>query len=219
MIFIGAHRLAYAPVPKAACSTVKHVLSRIDPKYPRKFARAGSPADFAEQKVYPTRRFRAERLEKLGPRWFRFCVIRDPLQRLLSCYLNRVLAMRDLHNSIRFKAGRVDLPQDPDPDFFFQNLAGYRKGATSIRHHSITARYFVGPDLSAYDRVYPIEKIDALFTDLGERTGSDIPRKRHNRSPERLTLDDLKPATRAALARELRREYRFMAAFYDSPFD
>lgn len=219
MILIGAHRLAYVPVPKAGCSTVKQLLSQIDPKYPRKFKRMGEPQKFAEHVVYPTRRFAAARFEKLNARWFRFCVIRDPLKRLLSCYTNRVLQMKDLEGSMRIKRGWADLPTDPDPDFFFQNLGRFRRGSSQIRHHSITAKYFVGKDLSIYDRVCPIEQLDSLFEELSARTGEQISPTRKNKSSVKLELDALQPKTRDCLRKELRREYKFLSDYYDNPFN
>ncbi len=216
-IKIKAHRIAYMALPKAACSTVKQALAQIDPAYARKFEKAGAPALNPEHIIYPTSRFKPNRWEALEKDWWRFCVVRDPAKRLISCYTNRVVQLKDLHNSRKLLRGIVDLPMDPDPDFFFQNLAEYRRAASVIKHHALPADMFIGYDLEAYDRVYPIEDLSRLMTDLGARSGTPLVLRRKNKSGGGLAIADLKSETRDSLRTYLAREYALLGKYYENP--
>ncbi|WP_413860108.1 sulfotransferase family 2 domain-containing protein [Tateyamaria sp.] len=72
---------------------------------------------FAQKQVhsiYATQRFRRHQVQN----FFCFTVVRDPLNRLLGVYTNRVVRLRELHNCRKIKRRRVNLTADPDPDYF-----------------------------------------------------------------------------------------------------
>ncbi|MCR8547322.1 sulfotransferase family protein [Salipiger sp. P9] len=216
VIAIDAHKIAYMALPKAGCSTVKAALAQVDPT-------AELPPE-AERDVmtwhalYPTKRFRPHRWEQYEAYW-RFCVVRDPLKRLLSVYTNRVVAFRDLHNCRKILRGRVDLPMDPDPDFFFQNLRAYLEASSAIKHHILPAWLFLGPDLRRYDRIYRTAELPQFGEDLARRTGQEVHIARENSSDERLDLATLAPATVGALRDYLAGEYDYLSAFFENPFE
>ncbi len=218
VIAVKAHKIAYMALPKAGCSSVKEALARADPDVtlpPR-----------AEQDVhlwhaiYPTRRFRPHRWKKLADHW-RFCVVRDPVRRLMSCYTNRVLQFEDLKNSRKIREGRdhlPDLPTDPDPDFFFQNLEAYKSASSSIKHHALGAWLFLGQSLKGqYDHVYRTGELAQLAQDLSLRTGVDLSMPRGNPSEDTLRLDDLKGETIDALRPFLEQEYAYLFGYYRNP--
>ncbi len=218
-IELAAYHIAYMALPKAACSSVKAALALNDPDirledYPE--------SDFASavdrwHKIYPTRRFRPHRWEKYDTGWWRFAVVRDPAKRLMSCYTNRVVELKDLHNSRKLLRGDVDLPMDPDPDFFFQNLDAYRAASSAIKHHALPAWLFLGPLPLAYDRVYKVEEMDQLAQDLSDRIGHPVTLPRENPSHYTLALSDLKPKTQDALRGFLADEYAYLDGYYDNP--
>jgi hypothetical protein len=215
VIAIKTHKILYMALPKAACSSVKAALSQMD-----EFRHEDvDPADADRwHQMYPTMRFRPHRFKAYTRAWFRFCVVRDPLKRLFSCYVDRVVERGELRNSRRIKDGRYDLPVLPDPDFFFQNLDRYIRAASVIKHHALPAQLFLGPDLSVYDRVYPVSRLPGLAHDLSRRSGKIITMPRENRTGQRLDLDDLSPQTRDALRKRLAPEYAFLSQYFDSPF-
>jgi hypothetical protein len=220
VIAVKAHKLAYMALPKAGCSSVKEALARIDPD-------ATLPPDDqidvnTWHAIYPTTRFRPHRWEKYEtPDWFRFCVVRDPFKRLMSCYTNRVLQFNELKNSIKIRDGRDylpdDLPVEPDPDFFFQNLQHYVRASSAIKHHALGAWLFLGKDLGRYSRVYRTAELPKLAADLSDRTGLPVTIPRGNASEVRLTPDDLKGETIAALTPFLVQEYAYLRDYYDNP--
>ncbi|MGR3378486.1 sulfotransferase family 2 domain-containing protein [Salipiger abyssi] len=215
VIAVDAHRIAYMALPKAGCSTVKAALARIDP------AVTLPPEDQRDvmtwHRIYPTRRFRPHRWERYETYW-RFCVVRDPLKRLLSVYTNRVVEFRDLHNCRKILRGRVDLPKDPDPDFFFQNLRAYVQASSAIKHHAMPAWLFLGPDLRRYDRIYRTAELSRFGQDLAERTAQPVDIAQENSSTARLGLADLRPETQAAIRDYLDDEYGYLSDFFDNPF-
>jgi len=215
VIAIKRYKIAYMPVPKAACSAVKEALARIDPAM-----QAPAQIDIHTWHIrYPTQRFRPHRWQRYADHW-RFCVLRDPLERLLSVYTNRVRDMEELRNSPRLRRDPAfaDLPSKPDPDTFFQNLDRYRAACSAVKHHAFPCWLFTGPRLTHFDAIYRVSELDALASALSERCGQTVTIGRRNLSAAPLTLSDLQPRTQDSLRAHLAPEYRYLAAFYENPF-
>lgn len=214
VIAVETPSLAYAPIPKSGCSSVKAMLSEIDPVA----ARYNGP-EVGQKRyhaIYPTRRFRQKRMARLA-RAFRFTVVRDPIRRLMSVYTNRVLELRELHNSRKLR-NRGTLPLDPDPDTFFQNLGEYRHLSWAIKHHALPAHFFTGPDLGLYDQVFRTDQMGDLAKQLSEMSGRPVAATKANASRATLAFDDLAPRTRDGLREYLDAEYRHLTGYFDNPF-
>lgn len=215
VIRVEAHRIAYQALPKAGCSSVKQALARIDPDVT--LPAEDAHTDFTWHRIYPTVRFRPMRWKPFeAEEWFGFCVVRDPTKRLLSCYTDRVLKRNELRNSPKVR-NNPDLPEMPDPDFFFLNLAAYRKASSTIKHHSCCATLFIGPNLSRYDRVYRTSELNRLAQDLSARAGQAVEMPRANRSAMSLSLEALKPEARDAIRPFLESQYALLSDYYDNP--
>jgi hypothetical protein len=215
MIKVEAHKIAYMALPKAACSSVKKALASIDENVVES-ALPEFEYDYDKwHSIYPTQRFRPHRWEVVPDDWFSFTVIRDPVKRLMACYTNRVLERGELKHSRKIKNGVFDLPVEPDPDFFFQNLEGYRQASSAVKHHSMHTWLFTGPDLNVYKKVYTTEKLGNLVVDLNQWTKTSVKIGLENKSTMKLTLDDLKPETIAALTPWLCLEYGFLLKYYE----
>lgn len=214
VIHINALNLAYMAIPKAACSSVKAALGALDPDVPETDATAFPRK--ALHNRYQTRRFRIHRWRAYDG-CFRFTVVRDPLKRLLGVYSNRVVQRRELHTSRSFRRGLTDLPPDPDPDFFFQNLNAYINAASTIKHHALPTSVFTGKDFSLYSKVYRTSELGALAADLGDITGRKVTIPHVNSSPAPLCIDELAPKTRTAISTRLASEYAHLADYFDNP--
>lgn len=214
VISVQAYKIAYMALPKAACSSVKAMLAQIDPEV------TVPPEDEINtntwHSIYPTRRFSPKRWGKFNDFW-RFCVVRDPAQRLMSCYTNRVVQLRALHNSRKMQSGRFDLPKDPDPDFFFQNLGTYRRASSVINHHALGSFHFLGYAPLDFDKVYKMENLADLTADLSDRTDQVIEVKHENRSTSKLDVADLQPETKDALRPFFDQEYTNLSGYYENP--
>ncbi|WP_238366120.1 sulfotransferase family 2 domain-containing protein [Mesobacterium pallidum] len=213
-IAVEAYRLAYMALPKAGCSSVKEALARIDPD-------AALPPPEAQghgtwHALYPTARFRPHRWEQYEQRgWFRFCVVRDPIDRLLSVYSNRVDRFDELKNSPRVRA--LGLPTKPDPDYFFGHLRDYIEASSVIKHHAIGAWLFLGPKPLRYTRVYRTKELGQLGADLSLITGQTVTIPRANASERKVTWDELSGATRDSLRPFLDQEYEYLSEYYTNP--
>ncbi|MEC7760374.1 MAG: sulfotransferase family 2 domain-containing protein [Pseudomonadota bacterium] len=213
VIAIENHLIAFVPVPKAACTSVKSALTRVDASLPGavKF-KVRRDADLVHR-YYQTSRFRGKRMAGKED-WYRFTVVRDPVRRLLSVYTDRVVARNELASSANLRRGRVDLPMDPDPDFFFRNLDSYREYVSVIRHHARRQSYFTGTDIGLYDRVYTTSEIDQLAADLSEITGEEVEISRLNVSSSGLTLEDLSPDARAVVEQAAADDYKTFSSVF-----
>lgn len=214
MIYLKDLNIAYMAVPKAACTSVKAALAVLDTG-----SDVNDPSELDHNAVhhhFPTRRFRPHRWAESEGAW-RFTVVRDPLKRALSVYSNRVVDMRELHNSPRLRQLGT-LPLDPDPDFFFQNIESYKANASTIKHHTIPMWLFTGKNRAQYDRVYTTSDLSALADALSERAGAPVVFPRRNRSSLPLKLEDLSPATRAALQVLTAPDYEIFGDLFPTPF-
>lgn len=216
VIRVDSHRLAYMAVPKAACSSVKAALAALDPM------QSQAVAEQLEQKqvhaIYPTMRFRKHRWDFLENH-FKFTVVRDPLKRLLAVYTNRVEGLGILTHCRKIRRGRVHLPTEPDPDYFFQNLSAYIATSSDIKHHTLPTALFTGVDWSAYTRVFRTSEMSGLGVALSEHTKRDVQIPHFNSSGRRLQLSDLSVQTQRVLEILLEDEYAHLAQYFDNPFD
>lgn len=213
---VDSHRLAYMAVPKAACSSVKAALAVLDPLQAQ-----NRPEALGQKQVhaiYPTMRFRRHRWDHLVNH-YRFTVVRDPLKRLLAVYTNRVEGLGILSHCRKIRRGRVHLPTEPDPDYFFQNLSAYIATSSDIKHHTLPTALFTGTDWSAYSRVFKTSEMPELGADLSAHTGRDVVIPHFNSSSRRLALSDLSAQTQRVLQLRLEDEYTHVAPYFDNPFD
>lgn len=214
MISIESHGLLYSAVPKAGCSSVKAMLATVDPEV--ELPQDADHSNVMYHRIYATQRFAKYKFLR-HPARFKFTVIRDPIRRLMSVYTNRVRQKRDLVFCRKIRRGRVDLPTEPDPDFFFQHFDAYREASARIKHHALPTYLFTGRNLKAYDRVYRTEELGQLGQDLQERTGVGVSVARANKSREKLEFADLHRKARMAVRAYLDAEYHHLRDYFQNP--
>jgi hypothetical protein len=215
VVAVRAHRIAYMPVPKAACSSVKAALATIDPDVEIDLEAAAIDNDVAHG-IYPTMRFRPHRWKEFEG-WWRFTVVRDPLKRLLSVYSDRVQGRQELFNSPKIKR-QSEFPPDPDPDFFFQNIEDYKRLASVVKHHALPVRLFIGSKPMKYDRIFTVAQIPELEGELGMICKAPVNVPRINASKEKLDFSTLTGKTQAFLAEFLQEEYDHLKGYFENPF-
>lgn len=213
VIALNAPKIAYQPLPKAACTSVKQALAQIDPEAEAEAAHGLTAA----HDRYPTTRFRPRAWAKQAQAGaWRFCVVRDPAVRLMSSYTDLVLGRDALCHSPRLR--RSTLPLQPDADTFFANLALYRANSSLVKHHVLGAEHFLGPDLARdYDRVFRTSELAELAAALSWRAGRPVRMPRSNRSEGRLSLHDLGGHAIDAIRPLLEEEYALLSGFYENP--
>lgn len=179
-VFLKANKLAYIPVPKTACTSLKHFFF---------FTENGqnftpfiqNSRTFHIHNVYPTvlfSRLPFSAIEELE----RIIVIRDPIARFLSGYSNRVLHHMELSTGpAKKEIRRRDLPIKPSLSQFIENLVDYRDAVPSINHHFRPLVDFSGKDPSYYSMVFSISELDRLVEYVAEKTGRVAPLPRCKR--------------------------------------
>lgn len=162
-IYLPRQSLLYIPIPKNACTSIKHALYEIE------FGERFSPAfrdrngyndhhDYYKKRAHAFTSVRKlQEMEQVT----RFAVVRDPVKRLLSCYRNRVLDLGDLQMS-KHKLKQMGLPLKPDINTFILNLNRYRRVNKLIAHHSRPQSYYLGGSVDYLDYLFSIEQMDNL---------------------------------------------------------
>lgn len=214
-VIVPELKIAYFALPKAASTSVKLALWH---------AVTGSPWSgtheeiHAQYRIYPLKPDDMDGLDD----YFKFTVIRDPIDRLLSAYHNRVWQHHDLEirrpkSLLRKLDWRLRFPwfqPYPEPDYFFNHLDGYQERSYSVWHHTISATRFIGSDLDWFDNVYRIEDLGWLEAELKNRSGHDVPLRERQNSGQGLSFSALKADTRDFLLRYTASDYALLGGNY-----
>jgi hypothetical protein len=210
-IYLPEEQLIYIPIPKNACTSIKHALHEIE--FGKRF-NADLPefSDYREHHDYYKKRpdaFTGLNVLQKQEQAFRFALVRDPVRRLLSCYRNRVIDLGDLESS-RSKLERLGLPLRPGLNTFVKNLADYRRVNNGIEHHSRPQARFLGGSLEYLDRVYRLEEMPELIAMLRQYK-PDLEMRRRKTGGTNVTLADLSKEALQQVIDFYREDYELLA--------
>lgn len=185
-------KISYTSVPKNACTSLKNMFYYIENKSNFvNLVRNGSV--FHVHNFYGCKAFNPNELSDASSYW-KFAVVRDPLQRLVSCYRNRVLHHHELDE--RFIAANFvkegALPK-PSLDVFVERLELYCRASRSIAHHTKPHVFFLGSDPHQYDRLFSIGELPLLVTELCDRTGMELNLTKEQNLGPQMSVADLSP--------------------------
>lgn len=163
MIRLKNTRLVYYPIPKVACSSIKAAIARYN----------GDIFDDFEEvhDLYPTNPFQRPRLLDKS-----FTVIRDPIQRFVSGYRNRILHHRDME-----PLGIND---------FALNLADICAENRAVDHHFAPAVRYIGTSRWRYWAIFHWHRLDEIKPWLA-RHGVDISLPHHQSEGPTARVSDL----------------------------
>lgn len=191
-VILEEHNLAYIPVPKTGCTSLKTLFFEVENGRPfQGFKRSGR--EYHVHDVYPSLLF-ADLPHKRLRTMERFLVVRDPVARFLSAYSNRVVHHGEL--SERYAGGKLakrGLPYNPSLSEFVENISGYRDAIQVIEHHVRPLVDYAGLDADYYAKVYPISQIGDFAQFVRERTGKDVALQRLQTGGPKITADALSP--------------------------
>ena len=157
-VFLWQHRLSYVSAPKVACTSLKHLFFEIENGYPFRPFLANAER-YQIHRFYPGRAF-ADLPHAHIVDHVRLCAVRDPVERLLSCYANRVVHHRQLHRRRFTEAMRAaGLKRDPSLEDFVAKLDLYRRHFPALGHHSRPIVDFLGRDPGWYHGIYPLRAL------------------------------------------------------------
>ncbi|MDW4499058.1 sulfotransferase family 2 domain-containing protein [Sulfitobacter sp. D35] len=232
-------KLAYYPIPKVACSTLKGVMYELETGH--KWKRTPELAARGIRTLHQyhiSKRFDPSDMDNPAQYW-KFAVLRDPASRIMSAYASKILKKnsvaaerekqsknsgKGLWSSLGKRLRRAGddlakLPTHPSPDEFVYRLDEYRKHVNVIKTHTRPTRYYLGTDLGFFDRLFKLSEMDALRDELSRRAGREVAIKKKNAIPDehKVGIDDLsKPAFDHLMAR-LDDEYTLLADHFPRP--
>jgi Sulfotransferase family len=210
-ILVPPLRLAYFPVPKNACSTLKILFYRINTGEIWSSARNGGQP-IHRTKGYRTLKFSAARA-RVPEGYQTLAVVRDPIDRFLSAYFNKVVDERGATQAA-MAPGAV-LPESFDE--FLDRIEELRHANYQIRQHTRPQTDFLGPDPGYFSFVFRLEANAGLRNWLRDRIGAP-PKLRHvNRSQRSFGRERLTPAQLARLRDLYRADFAFIAAMRPAP--
>ncbi len=213
-ICLPEQKLLYIPMPKNACSSIKYALFEIEKGKtfdPDEFRKLGY-RDIHDYYQKQPQAFRSVSDLESKTSYTTFTVIRDPVKRLISCYRNRVVDLKDLEKT-RIQLKLKGLTPDPDLNTFVRQLEEYRAANKVIEHHSRAQYKFLGGRLDYVDRVFPIEKIRVLTEFLQQYVeGLELPAKKADGTS--YNLCDLSPEALEKAIQFYKEDYNLLKDYY-----
>lgn len=207
-------KLLYFPVPKVACTSLKTTVFELDNERPFQPIRIGYEIrgihDFNPE--YASHEWQKS-FGWYGKKLYNLAVVRDPVDRLVSCYRNRVLHFGDLKPD-KWRSPLPDhVPKEPSLEDFVRHLDAYRAVSQSIMHHSAPIHKFLGPNPEFFNGIFRLSELDRVAAVFSERAGArvEIPRLQ-TAGPEKKSLD-IPSALRALIEAEYAEDYRLYGDF------
>lgn len=201
----------YYPVPKSGSSSVKYLLMQV--------AGQDEGLDNPDDDVHHhlgtslVDPFRPLHNADAKP----FTIVRDPVERLLSAYFDRVVKAGHLTDdqADADMARRLGLSLEPDLETFILRVEDYCRICADIRFHVASPRYFLGSNLFLFDRVFKLEKVDQIAAYISEIVGQAVEMPHIHVSRGRTKPSELSPAALAKALRFCRYDYAFLVDLYD----
>lgn len=215
-IELSVQKLIYIPIPKNACTSTKQVLHRIE--FGREFdtTRPINDPYVDIHDYYKKREGAFTGTEQLNSEtdYDRFTIIRDPVERLISCFRNRVIDLGDLKTDT-VSLHKYGLSATPDLNTFVMNLKKYRKANKSIEHHSRPQSAFLGDTLHYLDYVFPIEDLDELQQFL-KRFSPGVTFLKRKSGGTTIEVADLSEDALRSAVRFYKKDYRLLQNYYSA---
>lgn len=212
--------LVYFPVPKIACTSIKHaILAHNDPDLA---ARIPAPVPIRVgwrrmarhvHEIYPSRTFQLRyRMQYAAGRWF--TIVRDPLKRFLSSYSNRILHHDDLKHADPAALDVAGLRRQPDLDEFVGRLDDYNRFSKRLHHHVRPLCDYLGARPGRYDRIFSMRQIGEIEGYCAE-AGAPLALPHMQTGGPKLALSDLSSKSAAVLKRYYAEDYRIWGEHLD----
>lgn len=181
MIICDKHKIIYFSVPKIAHSSLMEMMHVLDTgsKFPHQRRNIYS--------VYHSKNFATYRLTPRQKKYFKFCVVRDPVQKFISCYNHRIVDEKrhyknnSDHRQDHILYNQMNFKKCPSIEDVLDNFQNYRRNK-DIEWHMRPQHKFLGKNSNFFDRVYNISEINnRLIPDLESITKKKITLTKENR--------------------------------------
>lgn len=205
-VYLPEHDFTYYGVPKVCSTSLKTLFFRLQNGYEFRNLTINDRTVGIHQH-YWNKKFGRYRY-KTRTRHV-VALVRDPVERLLSCYANRVVKKGMLsENRLTRRHKWLGARPDPDLDAFIDRLEVYSAVPGDIRHHTRSLVYYLGADAGHYSRLYDVSELDSFLELVRAQTGKTIEMPRENVSASRTSRSEL-------TARQIRRIERFYRRDYE----
>lgn len=220
VVTVDKLKIAYFPVPKAANTSMMHLLHSI--KTGEKYKSTRDEATGVHRhihKEYNTPKFSTIKPEDYR-NFFKIAIVRDPVERVISAWRNRVVHHKELEGiKSAEKISKIGIPPKPTLPEFIINLEEYRKVNRSIAIHTDSLTEFLGESRSYYNLIFDIsesQQIELFFSALtGER--KKLPRKQVGGPPA--DRDELPAALVRKLVDLYERDYQVFGSAFGKQSD
>jgi hypothetical protein len=205
--------LAYYPIPKVACSSLKYLFFHVNegisfPEWRRRENFQGNIHHY-----YPSPSARRVDIGSLKA----FVVLRDPFARAVSTWANKVPTgkFRTRLEAAGFDFAAAGLDPNPSLELYLTRLADYLAASPLLRSHAGPVRRFCPPDLEAVPHLYRLEEPEALAGFIASlKLG--VPFGHRNASAGE-AMPGYSRAAFAAAMEALAPDYAFLARWYAPP--
>jgi len=220
---IDQFSLGVSLFPKTGSTSFKHFL--FEAEHGQAFNKGKHGQAFKKGNKHIHNWARKNRIASLKDCKYRLILIRDPIERFISCYNNKVLQARLLDNRDIGPLSLSDPKREfPYPSFeeFVDNFPEIRK-LPVINHHTKPISEFLGArNLNFYSEVFTFEQIDNLAERINQITHANVAVSHHQNSanndwdeaPTRVDLSSLTPPQFNYLTKLYSAEYRFLKPYY-----
>lgn len=161
------NKLAYFPVRKCSSTTMHNAMSLI--------AGGQEKGEDIHAGIGIYTLIERARLKTDYTDYFKFLVVRDPIERLRSFYWGNIIKRDHLVKDTKGFTSFHGLPTKPSYDEFLDRFDAYRGAFTTVRNHTDTLVSFAGDDPDLYDWVGGVKDTHELLTILSEKTGVELP--------------------------------------------
>lgn len=206
-VFLARWHVGYQPIAGAASTRILLALFELA---------TGRPFDAGGD----VQAYFASRMHDVSGAWYRFTVVRDPIERFLANYARHVVAA-NLLTAPRLRemglgaALRADpLLAEPTLGTFIDRLEIYLS-VPWLKQRFAPLSDLLAP-LDGFDHVFPVERLDLAAEELSRRTrATTIPA--WSPAAARIRVQDLPANVRRRLERVHERDYELLSDHYPAP--
>ena len=220
---LAKHNIAYISAPKCACTSIKELIFCLENncKFNKVRDHKGALCLIINEKkhyihdFYPTISFAKQEQTRLQ-RLHCFCIVRDPIDRIISCYNNRVLRYKVLTQDALSEAD-IRAPANPDPNQFIKNLDQYKK-ISDIKHHTLPLIHFLGSESNFYDEIFNLNSLNkaekTLKRHFGKQNANLLHLQRTNRDIQNSLKNTLEKETIKNIEEIYEQDYNAYGDFF-----
>jgi hypothetical protein len=148
--------LYFFPIPKTASSAIKKFLFPYETHAGRLHKNAPA-VQFAKI---------SDEQHKQMQNCRRIALIRDPIERVISCHRQKIQDATRERLTTLFKEDQHNLVVKPTLSQFIDNIELYIHSCGFIRHHVAPTTFFLGLDPSYFTKIYKMSEIHLLIKEL-----------------------------------------------------